>query len=203
MYVWCVYSHICMLCKIKWTWTNVCKSQHEWKNMKTRKFYYIFLPSFTRNGPSMLGKVTYSAYFRGSLALSKCRPRFQFRFLGGVDSVSLNKCRNNPNEAGIYQYLPSDILRVWIGVHTSTGISCFEVNASKIATGNHIWVNSSSFTLVSQISAMLGRLGAVFSQPNSLPSVGGEDLVAPDLVQPLQQLLYPHARARKDLGDTK
>ena len=64
-----------------------------------------------------------------------------------------------------------------------------------------ILVNLSIFHLTSQISEMLGHLGAVFSQPNSLPSVGGEDSVAPDLVQPLQQLLCPHARARKDLGD--
>lgn len=119
-----------------------------WKNKVLLHFSTIIHKEWPKSSNSIPGKVTYSSYFRGSLALSKCRPCFQFRFFGwcdDVDSVSLNTCRNNPNEAGTYQYLPNDILRVWIGVHTSTGISCFEVNASKIATGNHIWVNFIKF----------------------------------------------------------
>lgn len=119
-----------------------------WKNKVLLHFSTIIHKEWPKSSNSIPGKVTYSSYFRGSLALSKCRPCFQFRFFGwcdDVDSVSLNTCRNNPNEAGTYQYLPNDILRVWIGVRTSTGISCFEVNASKIATGNHIWVNFIKF----------------------------------------------------------
>lgn len=174
------------------------------------KFYYIFLPSFTRNGQNRpipcQERWTILPIFE---APWRCQ---SVVLVSNSDFWVVWWCWFSEFQQMSQQsewgwYLP--VLTKWYfeGLdrrpYVYWNIMLWSQCLQDSNWQPHLSKLSSSFTLVSQISAMLGRRGAVFSQPNSLPSVGGEDLVAPDLVQPLQQLLYPHARARKDLGDTK